>query len=48
MGEVEGNFNFCMHCETVILQLRCKIIQHMFHDGMECVNVFIKKCADVE
>jgi hypothetical protein len=48
MGEVEGKFSFCIHCETVILQLRYEIIQHMFHDEIECVNLFIKKCADVQ
>jgi hypothetical protein len=51
MAEVEhyaGKFNFCIHNEAVLLQLRYEIIQHKFHDESECVNLFIKKCADVE
>jgi hypothetical protein len=51
MAEVEyyaGKFNFCIHSEAVLLHLRCEIIQHMFHDETKSVNLFSKKCADVE
>jgi hypothetical protein len=41
MGEVEGKVTICIHSETLIIQLRCGIIQHMFDDETECVNLSV-------